>query len=51
LTSFTYAGEDLVSVSYHEPARDLLPKPVATGKKFVARAATPERGTSGGRSA
>ena len=38
LTSFTYEGETLVSVSYNEPARDLLPKPVATGKKFVAGA-------------
>jgi len=38
LTSFTYAGDDLVSVSYLEPARDLLPKPVATGKKFAAGA-------------
>jgi len=38
LTSFTYAGDDLVSVSYLEPARDLLPKPVAMGKKFAAGA-------------
>jgi broad specificity phosphatase PhoE len=27
LTSFTYRGDDLVSVSYEEPARDLLPSP------------------------
>jgi broad specificity phosphatase PhoE len=38
LTSFTYLGDDLVSVSYVEPARDLLPAPAATGKKFVAGA-------------
>lgn len=38
LTSFTYRGEDLVSVSYQEPARDLLPSPAASGKKFVAGA-------------
>lgn len=38
LTSFTYQGDDLVSVSYEEPARDLLPAPAATGKKFVAGA-------------
>ncbi len=38
LTSFTYDGDELVSVSYEEPARDLLPAPVATGKKFVAGA-------------
>ena len=38
LTSFTYRGDDLVSVSYEEPARDLLPAPAATGKKFVAGA-------------
>ena len=38
LTSFTYVGDDLVSVSYEEPARDLLPAPAATGKKFVAGA-------------
>jgi broad specificity phosphatase PhoE len=38
LTSFTYDGAELVSVSYEEPARDLLPAPVATGKKFVAGA-------------
>lgn len=38
LTSFTYQGDDLVSVSYEEPARDLLPAPVAAGKKFVAGA-------------
>lgn len=38
LTSFTYRGDELVSVSYQEPARDLLPKPAATGRKFVAGA-------------
>ena len=38
LTSFTYRGDQLVSVAYEEPARDLLPKPVATGKKFAAGA-------------
>ena len=38
LTSFTYAGDRLVTVSYEEPARDLLPAPVASGKKFVAGA-------------
>jgi len=38
LTSFTYRGDDLVSVSYEEPARDLLPAPAAIGKKFVAGA-------------
>jgi broad specificity phosphatase PhoE len=38
LTSFTNDGDELVSVSYEEPARDLLPAPVATGKKFVAGA-------------
>jgi len=39
LTSFTYSGDDLVSVSYEEPARDLLPVPVpGTTKKFVAGA-------------
>ena len=39
LTSFTYLGDNLVSVSYEEPARDLLPVPLAgTGKKFVAGA-------------
>lgn len=37
LTSFTYDGDDLVSVSYEEPARDLLPAP-ASGKAFVAGA-------------
>lgn len=36
LTSFTYRDDDLVSVSYEEPARDLLPSPA--GKKFVAGA-------------
>ena len=38
LTSFTYDGDALVSVSYEEPARDLLPAPAAGGKKFVAGA-------------
>jgi broad specificity phosphatase PhoE len=38
LTSFTYVDDDLVTVSYEEPARDLLPAPVASGKKFVAGA-------------
>jgi broad specificity phosphatase PhoE len=38
LTSFTYDDDELVSVSYEEPARDLLPAPAATGKKFVAGA-------------
>jgi broad specificity phosphatase PhoE len=39
LTSFTYQGDDLVSVSYEEPARDLLPVPApGVGKKFVAGA-------------
>ena len=39
LTSFTFDGDDLVSVSYEEPARDLLPVPApGTGKKFVAGA-------------
>ncbi|MDQ1669989.1 MAG: hypothetical protein QOE40_2050 [Actinomycetota bacterium] len=36
LTSFSYRGDDLVSVSYEEPAHDLLP--VRTGKKFTAGA-------------
>ena len=39
LTSFTFTGDDLVTVSYEEPARDLLPVPApGTGKKFVAGA-------------
>jgi broad specificity phosphatase PhoE len=39
LTSFTYSGDDLVSVSYEEPARDLLPAPApGTAKNFVAGA-------------
>lgn len=38
LTSFTYRGDDLVSVTYEEPARDLLPAPGAAGKKFAAGA-------------
>ncbi|MGZ4592612.1 MAG: histidine phosphatase family protein [Actinomycetes bacterium] len=36
LTSFTYRGDELVSVSYEEPAHDLLP--VRASKKFVAGA-------------
>jgi broad specificity phosphatase PhoE len=36
LTSFTYRGDELVAVSYEEPARDLVP--VKVGKKFVAGA-------------
>lgn len=36
LTSFTYAGEQLVSVAYEEPAHDLVP--VKPAKKFVAGA-------------
>jgi broad specificity phosphatase PhoE len=36
LTSFTYQGDELVSVSYEEPAHDLLP--VRATKKFVAGA-------------
>ena len=36
LTSFTYRDDELVSVSYEEPAHDLLP--VRTSKKFVAGA-------------
>lgn len=36
LTSFTYDGDDLVSVAYEEPAHDLLP--VRVTKKFVAGA-------------
>jgi broad specificity phosphatase PhoE len=36
LTSFTFRGEELVSVSYEEPARDLLPLPA--GKKLAAGA-------------
>lgn len=36
LTSFSYRGDELVSVSYEEPARDLLP--VRVGKKFAAGA-------------
>lgn len=37
LTSFTYRGDELVSVTYEEPALDLLPKPAVSGK-FVAGA-------------
>ena len=36
LTSFAYDGDTLVSVSYEEPARDLLPAPA--GKTFTAGA-------------
>jgi broad specificity phosphatase PhoE len=36
LTSFTYAGDEIVSLSYSEPARDLLP--VKAGKTFSAGA-------------
>jgi broad specificity phosphatase PhoE len=36
LTTFTYEGRQIVSVSYSEPAADLLP--VKTTKKFVAGA-------------
>jgi broad specificity phosphatase PhoE len=36
LTSFTYRGDELVSVSYEEPARDLVP--VRVSSKFVAGA-------------
>src|SRR4051794_14729857 len=36
LTSFTYDGDQLVSVSYEEPARDLLP--VKPGATFTAGA-------------
>lgn len=35
LTSFTYRGDDLVSIAYSEPAADLVP---ARGKKFTAGA-------------
>lgn len=39
LTSFTYDGDELVSVSYEEPARDLLPvKAAGSRRKFVAGA-------------
>ena len=38
LTSFTYRDDLLVSVSYQEPARDLLPRPDAAAKKFTAGA-------------
>jgi broad specificity phosphatase PhoE len=37
ITSFTFRGDDLVAVSYEEPAHDLLPAPLA-GKKFAAGA-------------
>jgi broad specificity phosphatase PhoE len=37
ITSFTFRDDDLVSVSYEEPAHDLLPAPLA-GKKFAAGA-------------
>lgn len=36
LTSFAYRGDELVSLSYEQPARDLVPARV--GKKFVAGA-------------
>jgi broad specificity phosphatase PhoE len=36
VTSFRYAGEQLVGVEYHEPSKDLLP--VKGTKKFVAGA-------------
>jgi broad specificity phosphatase PhoE len=36
LTSFAYRGDELMSVSYEQPARDLLP--VKAGGKFVAGA-------------
>ncbi|MEP6760023.1 MAG: histidine phosphatase family protein [Sporichthyaceae bacterium] len=36
ITSFTYGGDELVSVAYEEPAHDLLP--VRASKKFVAGA-------------
>jgi broad specificity phosphatase PhoE len=36
LTSFAYRGGELVSVSYEQPAQDLVP--VRVGKKFVAGA-------------
>jgi broad specificity phosphatase PhoE len=36
ITSFTYRGDELVSVSYEEPAHDLLPAPA--GKRFAAGA-------------
>jgi len=38
LTSFTFRGDELATVSYEEPARDLLPAPLAQGKKFAAGA-------------
>jgi broad specificity phosphatase PhoE len=36
LTSFAYRGDELVSISYEQPAQDLVP--VRTSKKFVAGA-------------
>jgi broad specificity phosphatase PhoE len=36
VTSFTYLDDELITVAYTEPARDLLP--VRTSKKFVAGA-------------
>jgi broad specificity phosphatase PhoE len=36
LTSFAYRGDELASVSYEQPAHDLVPRRV--GKKFVAGA-------------
>ncbi|WP_020579511.1 histidine phosphatase family protein [Actinopolymorpha alba] len=38
LTTFTYDGDQLVSVDYSEPAADLLPAGLAGTKKFVAGA-------------
>jgi broad specificity phosphatase PhoE len=35
LTSFTYSGDEIVSVTYSEPVRDLLPAP---SKRFTAGA-------------
>jgi broad specificity phosphatase PhoE len=35
LTSFTYSGDEIVSLTYSEPVRDLLPAPT---KKFTAGA-------------
>jgi broad specificity phosphatase PhoE len=36
VTSFSYLGDEIVTVGYTEPARDLLPAKVS--KKFVAGA-------------
>jgi broad specificity phosphatase PhoE len=35
LTSFTYVGDEIVSVGYSEPARDLVPKHLLAGAKPV----------------